>query len=119
MQLQKRTYSIDQGILAAFENAVASGNRSIVIGRLLKEYLAEKEREEIRRNLIEGAPLVNDEYREESRLWYPLEEEVYAKANSASTPARGRNSRPTRSGKGPRASGDKAGARSLARIDKQ
>ena len=91
MRLQKRTYSIEESILKAFENAVASGNRSVMITALLRNYLAEKERAEIRRTLIEGAPLVNDLYLEETMSWYPLEEEVYAKANKPASPRRHRS----------------------------
>lgn len=41
--------------------------------------LGEQERERIRKDIIEGAKEVNDLYLEESRAWYPLEEEVRLK----------------------------------------
>ena len=91
--MQKRTYSIEENTLRAFERMVASGSRSEVITDLLRNYLAEKEREEIRAAIIAGAPLVNDLYLEESKLWYPLEEEVYAKSiNKQVAPRRRRAS---------------------------
>lgn len=45
-----------------------------------REPLSDEEREKIRTSIIQGFPLVNDLYLEESRWWYPLEEEVYLKS---------------------------------------
>jgi metal-responsive CopG/Arc/MetJ family transcriptional regulator len=94
MRLYKRTYSIEENILKAFENAVQSGNRSVVVTDLLRDYLAEKEREEIRQALITGLPEMSDLYLEESKAWYPLEEEVYEKANRVPQSRRHHTSRP-------------------------
>jgi hypothetical protein len=96
MQLQKRTYSIEQNILKAFESAVASGTRSGVVTDLIRNYLSDKEREEIRMALITGLPEMKDLYLEESKAWYPLEEEVYEKANRNS-PSRRRDTSRARS----------------------
>jgi hypothetical protein len=42
--------------------------------------ISEQEREKIRKELVSGFKEVNDLYLEESKAWYPLEEEVYAKS---------------------------------------
>ncbi len=77
MQLQKRTYSIDRAVLAAFESAVETGNRSIVITELLRHYLADRERESIRKRIVEGSKELAAMYVEESNAWNPLDEELY------------------------------------------
>lgn len=96
MQLQKRTYSIDQRLLRAFERSVATGSRSQVINQLLRNYLAEREKESIRTALVRGAAQMNDLYREESEAWYPLEEELYGKTAPSTTPPRRYRSRTVR-----------------------
>ena len=75
MDLQKRTYSIDRRVLAAFESAVETGNRSNVITDLLRHFLAERERRDIRRRIVEGSRTASELYLEESKAWNPLEEE--------------------------------------------
>jgi len=77
MQLLKRTYSIEKSVLSAFENSVGSGHRSTLITTLLKKYLADNERQKIRREIIDGAEKMNDIYLSESESWLPTEEEVY------------------------------------------
>jgi metal-responsive CopG/Arc/MetJ family transcriptional regulator len=101
MHLKKRTYSIDERTLKAFESLVESGNRSIIISQLMRNYLNEQARKKIREAIIAGAPLVKEEYRKESEAWYPLEEEVYEKFIQSS--ARRHSSHRVRSSEGTRA----------------
>ncbi len=93
MHLRKRTYSIDERTLTAFEKAVEAGSRSLVVNDLMRKFINEAEREKIRKEVIEGLKEMNDIYLEESRAWYPLEEEVYEKANRS---ARTRRHHPSR-----------------------
>ena len=113
MHLKKRTYSIDERTLNAFEDAVESGSRSLILSGLMRNYLAESAREKIRAAIIAGAPLVNELYLQESKAWYPLEEEVYEKSNQLA-PRRHR-SRSPRPSERPRTSRSSTRARPLAR----
>src|SRR5258708_1014040 len=113
MHLQKRTYSIEEHVLRAFEKSVASGNRSVVITNLLRNYIANAERESIRNALISGAKEMNELYREESEIWNPLEEELYGKTREE-TSARRHRARPLRSGPRARTSRRSPRTRSLS-----
>lgn len=84
MHLRKRTYSIEEQTLRAFEKIVDPGNRSNMVTRLLRQYLEEREREAIRKDLMTGLPEMAELYLEETKAWYPLEEEVYEKATRTS-----------------------------------
>jgi hypothetical protein len=66
----QRTYSIEEAVLRAFEKSVASGNRSIIITGLIRQYIADKERTGIRAALISCAKEMNDLYLEEAGKWF-------------------------------------------------
>lgn len=100
MEIHKRTYSIEERTLRAFESSVESGRRSEVINALLQKFLIEREKDEIRAQLIAGAPIVEQLYREETEAWYPLEEEVYEKSEAKSTSSRRGDPSKLRSNKG-------------------
>jgi metal-responsive CopG/Arc/MetJ family transcriptional regulator len=76
MKLLKRTYALPPDALEKFEQAVDAGKRSAVIAELIREYLAEREREALRRDIIEGCEDMAEIYLEMEREWHPLEEEV-------------------------------------------
>ncbi|MCC6727905.1 MAG: hypothetical protein IT208_01040 [Chthonomonadales bacterium] len=76
MQTLKRTYALPSDTLSAFERAVRPGERSAVVGRLLSEWLALREREALRRQVEEGCREMWDLLLEEARAWEPLEAEV-------------------------------------------
>ena len=117
MNLQKRTYSIDRAVLTAFESAVETGSRSVVVTELLRHYLADRERETIRRQIIEGSKQLSALYVEESNAWNPLEEELlkdelYEREEHRPAPRR-RGAGASRSGRRTRASGRSSGARTV------
>ena len=76
MKLLKRTYALPPDTLEKFEQVVDPGKRSGVIAELIREYLAEREREALRRDIIEGCKDMAEVYLEMEREWHPLEEEV-------------------------------------------
>lgn len=117
MNLQKRTYSIEKAVLTAFESVVETGNRSVVVTELLRHYLADRERESIRKQIIEGSKALASMYVEESNEWNPLEEELYEHEEHQAAPRR-RGASASRSDRGTRASGRQAGPRSIARTHK-
>jgi hypothetical protein len=69
---RKQTVSVPNGSLAG-DSSVA--NRPFE----LNWQLSDQEREQIRKDIIEGAKEMNDLYLEETKAWYPLEEEVRLK----------------------------------------
>ena len=93
MHIRKRTYSIDERTLSAFEKAVEAGSRSLVVSDLMKKFVREGEGAKIREAVIKGLQEMNDIYLEESKAWYPLEEEVYEKANRPARTRRHHTSR--------------------------
>lgn len=76
MALTKRTYALPTEVLTAFEEAVSPGKRSALIAKLLAEWLEEKRRELLRREIIEGCHEMAELYLETEKEWHPLEEEV-------------------------------------------
>ena len=88
---RKQTVSVPNGSLAG-DSLVA--NRPFE----LNWQLSDQEREKIRKELVSGLKEMNDLYLEESKAWYPLEEEVYEKSIRSIGPGRHHTSR-LRSGK--------------------
>ena len=82
MQTQKRTYALPAETIQEFEQAVASGQRSTTLARLIEEWLEKRREEALRRNIIEGCREMWDVYVETEREFHPLEEEV-ARANGS------------------------------------
>lgn len=76
MKLLKRTYALPPKTLEQFEQSVSPGKRSAIIAQLIAEWLAEQEREALRRDIAEGCADMWDVYLEMEREWHPLEEEV-------------------------------------------
>jgi hypothetical protein len=77
MGLKKRTYALPGETLEVFEKEVEAGKRSALIGELLRNWLEQKKRERLRREIIEGCREMADIYLEVEREYHPLEEEVH------------------------------------------
>ncbi len=77
MRLAKRTYSLPPDLVERFEQRLAPGERSGFLARLIEEWLAEREREELRRQLIQGCQEMGEVYREIDREWNRAAEEVW------------------------------------------
>ena len=77
MKLAKRTYSLPSDVLQRFEVRLASGERSRFLAKLIEEWLAEREREELRRQVIEGCKEMGELYREIDREWNTTADEVW------------------------------------------
>jgi hypothetical protein len=76
MKSLKRTYALPSQTLAKFEHAVAPGKRSTLVASLMEEWLAEQEREALRRDIVAGCEDMWDIYLTLEKEWHPLEEEV-------------------------------------------
>jgi hypothetical protein len=76
MVLRKRTYSLPQLTLDEFEKAVPPGERSTMVARLMRQWLDQRERERLRREVIEGCHDMAEVYLSIEREFHPLEEEV-------------------------------------------
>lgn len=76
MTLMKRTYALSEETLRQFEEAVAPRQRSSTIDSLLRAWLEQRQRERLRREIIEGCAAMTDVYVAVEREYHPLEEEV-------------------------------------------
>ena len=76
MQTRKRTYALPAETVQEFEKAVASGQRSTTLARLIEEWLEKRRDEALRQNIIEGCREMWDVYLDTEWEFYPLEEEV-------------------------------------------
>jgi len=77
MRLAKRTYSLPPDLLKRFERRLAPGERSAHVGRLIGEWLAEREREELRRKVVEGCREMAELYSEMDKEWRGASDEVW------------------------------------------
>lgn len=77
MKLLKRTYALPPKTLEQFEQSVSPGKRSAVIAQLIAEWLAEQEREALRRDIAEGCADMWDVYLETEREFNPIDEELH------------------------------------------
>lgn len=75
MPLLKRTYALPSAVLQQFEQEVEPGQRSTVVGELMREWLEQQRREQLRQDIIEGCRDMEDIYLEVEREYHPLEEE--------------------------------------------
>ena len=75
--MAKRTYVMPDETALRFENAVAPGERSKVVGMLIQEWLDEKQRAETRAAVIEGCREMGDVYLADTREWLALDEETW------------------------------------------
>ena len=89
MGMPKRTYSLPTQTLAEFEQEVGRGKRASVIADLLRNWLDQRRRERLRREIIEGCRDMAEVYLETEHEFHPLEEEVQRALDSA--PQKGRH----------------------------
>jgi metal-responsive CopG/Arc/MetJ family transcriptional regulator len=80
MSLAKRTYSLPQDIVQRFEQRLVPGERSSFLARMIEEWLAEQEREELRRQVREGCREMSALYRAVDREWNRAADEVWRDA---------------------------------------
>lgn len=102
MGLLKRTYALPPDVLERFERVVGPGKRSSVIAEVLNHWLEERQRGQLRLEVIEGCQAMTDFYLEIEREYHPLEEEA-SRAPHSKAKARGRRSGASRSGRRVRA----------------
>ncbi len=76
MTVVKRTYAMPDETIKRFEAAVPPGRRSALVAHLLKEWVAEQQRQELARAVVEGCREMSEEYLQLEQDFHPLEEEV-------------------------------------------
>lgn len=69
MRLEKRTYTLPPDILQKFESRLPPGERSSSLAKIIEEWLAEREREELRQLIVEGCQDMREEYEQIDRDW--------------------------------------------------
>ena len=77
MRLVKRTYTLPPDLLEKFERRLPPGERSSSLARIIEAWLAEREREELRRLVVEGCEDMRSEYEKLDREWAPAADEVW------------------------------------------
>jgi metal-responsive CopG/Arc/MetJ family transcriptional regulator len=83
MALAKRTYTLPPQVLGDFEQLVPSGKRSALITELIRKWLEQRRREELRQEIVSGCRAMADEYQRVEQEYHPLEEEVERDLNAA------------------------------------
>jgi hypothetical protein len=76
MRVLKRTYALPAETLEMFEMKVLRGKRSSVVSKLVRDWLDEQQREQLRADVIEGCRDMAELDLEIEREYHPLEEEV-------------------------------------------
>lgn len=76
-RLAKRTYSLPESLLIRFEGRLPPGERSSFVAKLLDDWLAEQDREELRRRLVEGCKAMRDDYIQTDKEWNAASDEVW------------------------------------------
>ena len=77
MKLRKRTYALPPATLDRSEKTVAPGKRSTTIAEMMHAWLEEREREALRRNIVEGCAAMADIYREIEQEFNAADEELH------------------------------------------
>ena len=77
MKLAKRTYSLPEEVVQEFEKILPAGERSAFLAKLMKNWLAARERAELRRQVIEGCAEMKALYEEIDREWESASDEVW------------------------------------------
>jgi metal-responsive CopG/Arc/MetJ family transcriptional regulator len=77
VKLAKRTYSLPSDLVQRFEELLAPGERSRFLAKLMAEWLARRERDELRRQVIEGCNEIAGLYREIDQEWNHVSDEVW------------------------------------------
>jgi hypothetical protein len=77
MSLAKRTYSLPPDVVERFEQLLPPGERSQFLARLIGDWLAERQREALRRELIEGCQEMAGLYQEIEREWSGAADEAW------------------------------------------
>ena len=76
-KLAKRTYTLPLAVVARFEDRLAPGERSGFLAKLLEEWLAEQERDELRRKLVAGCQAMREDYLQVDKEWNAVSDEVW------------------------------------------
>lgn len=77
MSLAKRTYSLPPEVISKFETRIPAGDRSSVLAQLIQNWVDDREREELRQQIVEGCKEMDDVYREVDREWASTSDEVW------------------------------------------
>ena len=77
MRLEKRTYTLPPDVVSRFEKRLPPGERSQSLARIIEEWLAEREREELRQLIVEGCSEMRSEYEITDREWECAADEVW------------------------------------------
>lgn len=77
MRLEKRTYTLPPDVVQRFERRLPPGERSQSLAKIIEEWLAEQERAELRRLIVEGCEEMREEYQRVEKEWEGAADEVW------------------------------------------
>jgi hypothetical protein len=77
MERVKRTYALPNGLLARFEGEVPPGRRSAKIAELIEAWVEEREREALRKAVIEGCRDMAEVDGETLKEWEAADDELW------------------------------------------
>ena len=76
MGLLKRTYALPPETVGSFEKSVPKGKRSAVLAALMQEWLRERERVRLRKEIVRGCEEMRAEYLALEGEFHSVEEEA-------------------------------------------
>ena len=77
MKLAKRTYVLPPETVSRFEAEIAPGQRSAKVAELIEDWIREREREALRRDIIEGCREMNAILLETAKEWEGADDELW------------------------------------------
>ena len=80
MRLAKRTYSLPFDLIQRFEEQLTPGERSRFVAKLIDDWLSARERERLRREVIDGCREMAELYRAIDAEWNDAADEVWRDA---------------------------------------
>jgi hypothetical protein len=80
MSLSKRTYSLPSQLVSRFEHRLTPPERSAIVAKLIENWLDESDRNDLRREVIEGCQEMKELYLEIDRDWDRAASEVWRDA---------------------------------------
>jgi hypothetical protein len=77
MKLAKRTYSLPPDLMLRFEERLRPGDRSGMVAKLIEEWLAARERDELCSQIVKGCHEMSGLYQDIDQEWSHAADEVW------------------------------------------
>ena len=77
METAKRTYALPSQTLKRFEREIGPGKRSAKVAELIEAWIRERERETLRKDIIDGCRETDEVYLEVAKEWEGADDELW------------------------------------------